>query len=207
MFNTNCETSYIIFNFISEYKILIYSLNKDLTKLNQITLMRRPVSSLYLLRLLGSVYNVNKDTIIGVTGKYNQKGRYFSVIYGYAYANDIMIKKVDFYQACERVNFRYKMIDSNKKLVDWYKKYEVLLQKMEKEDKIKFLNSEIDQVISNRSEKEKIIFRKTIIMLLYLYVRDSLYKTVKKSIQKRNKDIIPKTKVSKFKEDIFYCIE
>jgi len=182
---TSYETKYLLINFITEYKILIYSLNSSLDKLNQITLTRRPISSAYFLKLLKEVYNVNSNTIIGVTGKYNEKGRYFSLLLGYAESFDIRIRKLDFYQACERVNFRYKTLKCTNKIVDWYKKYHLLYSSIIDKPSIKFINEEFKGIIENRSKKEIIFFRKSLILLLYIHIREVLYKSTKKSISKK----------------------
>lgn len=184
MLHTTYESKYLLINFITEYKILIYSLDSSLTKFNQITLTRRPISSRYFLKLLDEVYNVNNDTIIGITGTYNEKGRYFSLLYGYSLSKKIRIRKLDFYQACERVNFRYKIIKNSGKLVDWYRKYVILYSSLITKKSIKYIDNELLYIIENRSKKESIIFKKSLIFLMYIRIREDLYKSTKKSINK-----------------------
>lgn len=185
MLHTTYESKYLLINFITEYKILIYSLDSSLNKFNQITLTRRPISSKYFLKLLDEIYNVNSDTIIGITGKYNEKGRYFSLLYGYSLSKNIRIRKLDFYQACERVNFRYKIIKNSGKLVDWYRKYGLLYNSLIKKSSIKWINDELIYIIENRSKKENIIFKKSILFLMYIRIREELYLSTKKSINKK----------------------
>lgn len=185
MVNTTYESKYLLINFITEYKILIYSLDSSLTKFNQITLTRRPISSRYFLKLLNEIYNIDSNTIIGITGNYNEKGRYFSLLYGYSLSKNIRIRKLDFYQACERVNFRYKIIKNSGKLVDWYKKYGLLYSSLIKKSSIKWVNDELLYIIENRSKKENIIFKKSLILLMYIRIREELYLSTKKSINKR----------------------
>lgn len=191
MVTTTYETKYLLINFITEYKILIYSINFDCSKLNQITLTRRPISSLYFLKILKEIYNVNNNTIIGISGNYNEKGRYFSLLYGYATANNIRIRKLDFYQACERVNARYKMMNSSNKIIDWYKKYYIVYNSLIDKKSIKFIDDEFLNIILNRSKKESILFKKSLILILYIHIREELYKSTKKSkikkLQKENK--------------------
>jgi hypothetical protein len=189
MITTTYESRYLLINFITQHKILVYSLNSELDKLNQITFTRRPISSTYFLKLLKEVYNVNSNTIIGITGNYNMKGQYFSLLYGYAIANNIRIRKLDFYQSCERVNFRYKIINSTNKIIDWYKKYYLLYNSLITKKSIKFIDSELLNIIDNRSNSEKLIFKKSLILLMYIHIREELYKSTKKCILKNKSDI------------------
>jgi hypothetical protein len=191
MVKTIYESKYLLINFITEYKILIYSLDSTLSKLNQITLTRRPISSLYFLKLLKEVYNINSNTIIGITGKYTEKSKYFLLLYGFATANNIRIRKLDFYQACERVNARYKMLNATNKMIDWYNKYYLIYDSIITKKSIKFIDTEFLNIIENRSNKEKILFKKSLIFLLYIHIREELYKSAKKCILKKIKsDVI-----------------
>lgn len=201
MISTTYETKYLLINFLSEYKILIYSLNSDLTKFNQITLTRRAISSSYFIKLLKEVYNIDSNTIVGVNGKYNEKGRYFSLLFGYCESINIRIRKLDFYQACERVNYRYKIVDSKNKLIDWYKKYHLLYKSIINKKSIKYIDTELLLIIDNRSIKESKIFKKSLLLLMYIYLRESYYNNTKKSIainsNNSNKIIIPKLSENK----------
>jgi hypothetical protein len=206
MVTTTYESKYLLINFITEYKILMYSLNSSLDKINQITLTRRPISSSYFLKLLKEVYNVNSDTLVGVTGNYNEKGKYYSLLLGYCEAFDIRIRKLDFYQACERVNSRYKIIKCSNTLIDWYKKYKTIYSSITNKKSIKFITEEFKNIIENRTEKEIIIFKKSLILLMYIHIRDVFYKSTKKCIEKKNprKNIKEDIKIS---ENIICIIE
>ena len=192
MIKTTYESKYLLINFITEYKILIFSTNSSLDKLNQMTLTRRPISSLYLLKLLKEVYNVNNETIIGVAGNYNEKGRYYSLLYGYACANNIRIRKVDFYQACERINTKYHIIDNVNKITNWYKKYFIVYNKIINKKSLSFINDNILEIFENLPKKECIIFKKTLLMLLYMHIRQSLYKNSRKCILNKKDKIFEK---------------
>ena len=185
MVKTNIESRYLVLNFITEHKILIYSLDNTLSVLNQITITRRPISSLYFLKLLKEIYNVNDNTIIGITGNYTKKCKYFLLLYGYCTAHNIRIRKLDFYQACERVNARYKMINATNKIIDWYTKYYLIYEELITKKSIKFLDIEFLNIIENRSKKEKILFKKSLIFLLYIHIREELYKCTKKKHLKK----------------------
>lgn len=186
MVKTDYETRYLLINFITEYKILIYSLDSTLSKLNQITLTRRPISSLYFLKLLKEIYNINNNTIVGITGKYTEKtNKYFLLLYGYCTAHNIRIRKLDFYQACERVNTRYKIINATNKMIDWYTKYHIIYSELITKKSIKFIDTIFLNIIENRSKKEKILFKKSLIFLLYIHIREELYKCTKKCILKK----------------------
>ena len=191
MVKTVYESRYLLINFITEHKFLIYSLDSTLSKLNQITLTRRPISSLYFLKLLKEVYNVNSNTIIGITGKYTEKSKYFLLLYGYCTAHSIRIRKLDFYQACERVNFRYRILNATNKLIDWPTRYNTIYESIIEKKSIKFIDSEFLNIIENRSKKEKILFKKSLLLLMYIYIREELYKYTKKSILKNKKNDIP----------------
>jgi hypothetical protein len=192
MIKSDHESRYLLINFITEHKVLIYSLNSDLTKLNQITLTRRPISSLYFLKLLKEVYNVNSNTIVGITGEYNEKGKYYSLLYGYTTAYNIRIRKLDFYQACERVNARYKILNVTNKIINWYKRYNTIYESIIEKKSIKFIDLEFLNIIENRSKKERILFKQSLLFLLYIHIREELYKSTKKSILKR-KNILDNT--------------
>lgn len=182
MITTTYESKYLLINFITEYKILIYSLNESLDTLNQITLTRRPISSTYFIKLLKEVYNVDSNTIIGISGNINEKGRYYSLLLGYCSCLNIRIRKLDFYQACERVNCRYKIVDSKNKLINWYRKYHLLYSSIITKKSIKFINEEFISIINNRSINECKTFKKCLLLLLYINIRESYYRNTKKSL-------------------------
>jgi len=191
MVKTVYESRYLLINFITEHKFLIYSLDGTLSKLNQITLTRRPISSLYFLKLLKEIYNVDSNTIIGITGKYTEKNKYFLLLYGYCAAHGIRIRKLDFYQACERVNFRYKILNATNKLIDWPTRYNTIYESIIEKKTIKFIYPGFVNIIENRSQKEKIIFKKSLLLLMYIYLREKLYQYTKKSILKNKKNAVP----------------
>lgn len=207
MVKTSIESKYLLIHFITEYKFLIYSLNSSLDKLNQITLTRRPISSTYFLKLLKEIYNVDSNTIIGITGKYNEKGRFFSLLYGYTIANDIRIRKLDFYQACERVNFNFKIIKNANKITDWYKKYYILYEEVLDKKSVKFITSEFLAIIENRSKKEQLIFKKSLLLLMYIYIRETLYNTVKRSKEKSETFIKKEKTINTYTENKICIID
>jgi hypothetical protein len=188
MVKTFYESRYLLINFITEHKFLIYSLDSSLSKLNQITLTRRPISSLYFLKLLKEIYNVNSNTIIGITGAYTEKCKYYLLLYGFCVAHGIRIRKLDFYQACERVNFRYKILNATNKLIDWLLRYNTIYDSIIEKKSIKFIDSEFLNIIENRSKKEKILFKKSLLLLMYIYLREELYNYTKKCILKNKKN-------------------
>ena len=200
MVKTDYESRYLLINFITQHKVLIYSLDNTLSKLNQITLLRRPISSLYFLKLLKEVYNVNSNTIVGITGEYTERSKYYLLLYGYCTANSIRIRKLDFYQACERVNFRYKILNATNKMIDWYTRYNTIYGSIIGKKSIKFIDLEFLNIIENRSKKEKILFKKSLLLLMYIYLREEFYKYTKKSILKNKKidtsiEIKPETNI------------